>query len=121
SGDDKKDENKLPDNVRMILDKADSFEVYSLDPALQLPPKDKEAPKDKADDKDKDKDKFHGWKVLGKTTVKDKDKKDLLEALQKGIKDNDGVAAAGFIPRHGLRAKYDGKTADPAICLQYLQ
>jgi hypothetical protein len=115
--DEKKDDNKLPDAIKAVLDKADSLEIYSLDPSLQLPVKDKE----KEPEKDP-KDKFNGWKVLGKTVVKDKPAKDeLLTALYKGVKDNEGVVAACFIPRHGIRATADGKTVDLVICFQCLQ
>jgi hypothetical protein len=99
-------DNKLPDNITAILDKADQVELYSLDPSRQ-----KEIPAG-AD--------FHGWKVLGKTTVKDDARKALIAALKKGIKDSDGTVAACFNPRHGIRATVDGKTADVVICFECL-
>src|SRR5262249_35300364 len=80
------------------------WELYSLDPSrLTEPPKDG----------------FHGWKVLGKTTVKDADtRKTLLAALEKGAKDNDGKVAGCFNPRHGIRVKAGDKTIDLVICFE---
>jgi hypothetical protein len=95
---------QIPADARAALEKADEWELYSLDPTRQTDP-----PKDA----------FHGWKVLGKTTVKDADtRKKLLAALEKGAKDNDGIAAACFNPRHGVRVKAEGKTIDLVICFE---
>jgi hypothetical protein len=100
-------ENKIPDNLRAMLEKADQFELFSLSPD-EL--------------KEKPKDGFHGWKVLGKTTVKDAEtRQKLLAALQKGVADSDGSVARCFNPRHGIRVTHDGKTADFIICFECLQ
>jgi hypothetical protein len=97
----------LPDAARAALTKADQLELYSLDPS-------------KEDDKDKDA--FHGYKVLGKTTVKADDaRKALADAVLKGVADSDGAIAKCFDPRHGVRAVYDGKTYDLVICFQCSQ
>src|SRR5262249_13241443 len=65
------------------------------------------------------KDNFHGWKVLGKTAVKEKaDRGKLVEALEKGIKENDGTVAACFNPRHGIRVAKGDKTIDLVICFE---
>ena len=101
-------QNKIPDTVEALLTKADGFELYSLDPARE-PDMAKPA-----------KDTFHGRKVLGKTEVKDADRKRLAEALRTGAEDNSGAAAGCFIPRHGLRLKGGGKTVDLVICFQCL-
>src|SRR4051812_29507691 len=91
-------------DARAALEKAGEWELYSLDPKRQTDP-----PKDA----------FHGWKVLGKTTVNDADaRKKLLAALEKGAKDNDGIAAACFNPRHGIRVKAGDKTIDLVICFE---
>jgi hypothetical protein len=103
-------ENKLPDRAKTILDKAKSYELFSLDPR-----KDEEK-------EEKGKDNFHGYKVLGKTTVKDaKDREKLLTALAKGIKESKGEIAKCFDPRHGIRATHDGQTVDLVICFECLQ
>src|ERR1700722_14232822 len=95
---------KIPTAARTILDKAESFELYSIDPV-------------KPDKKPKDD--FLGWKVLGKTAVKDADvRKKLIEALAAGAAENKGEVADCFNPRHGIRAKFDGKTVDLVICFE---
>ncbi|MBY0525870.1 MAG: hypothetical protein K2R98_20930 [Gemmataceae bacterium] len=95
-------DNKVPDKFLKVLEKADALELYSLQP-----------------DEEKGKDSFHGWKVLGKTTVKEKEPRTkLLGAVLKGIADSDGSAAKCLIPRHGLRAVHDGKTVDLVICFE---
>jgi hypothetical protein len=94
-------DNKFPDNVRTALDKADALEVYSLDPSERNA-----------------KDGFHGWKVLGKTTLKDQAKrKELLEALDRGMAESTGGARC-FIPRHGVRAVYGAVRVDLVICFE---
>jgi len=99
-------ENKIPDDVKAVLDKAEKFELISLDPGR---------------DGEKPKDGFHGWKVLGQTEVKDADtRKKLVAALEKGVKENDGRVAACFNPRHGIKATHDGKTVELVICFECL-
>jgi hypothetical protein len=65
---------------------------------------------------------FHGWKVLGKTAVKDADvRQKLVAALEKAAADNDGMAAGCFNPRHGIRVTHGDKTLDFVICFQCFQ
>lgn len=106
------DDNKIPADVQAALDKAESFELYSLDPSREPgePGKDEE----KKDDTTK----FQGWKVLGKTTVAKEDRAKLVTALQDSVKENTGIVAACFIPRHGIRVKHDKKVFDIVICFQ---
>jgi hypothetical protein len=100
-------ESKIPDDVKAVLDKADSFELLSLDPSV---------------DRETVKDGFHGWKVLGKTAVKDADvRKQLVAALAKGAAENKGEVAKCFNPRHGIRATQDKKTVEMVICFECLQ
>jgi hypothetical protein len=90
------DDNKLPEAVTAILDKAEQIELLSLDP--------------------------DGRKVLGSTTIKDAEtRKKVLAALYKGIKDSDGKYAKCFEPRHAIRAIVDGKAVDLVICFECLQ
>ncbi len=93
--------NKLPDAVNTALEKAGELEVYSLDGETKM----------------KDKDAWHGSKVLGKTTVKKEDATKLAAAVAKGVTEGDRGARC-FIPRHGVRAVYDGKTYDLVICFE---
>jgi hypothetical protein len=101
---DKGKDNKIPDEARAILEKAEQIELLSLDPARG---------------EEKPKDDFHGFKVLGKTVVKDAEvRKKLIAAFEKGVAENKGEAALCFNPRHGIRASHDGKTADFVICFE---
>jgi hypothetical protein len=96
------EKNVLPEEALAILDKAEHLEVWSLEPIQR-----------------NEKDDFHGWKVLGKTSVKNADAgKSLMSTLKKGIAENDGIAAACFNPRHGVRGVVDGKTVDLVICFE---
>jgi hypothetical protein len=98
-----KRKNELPAKVKAILDKAEQFELLSLDPNSDRP---------------NAKDHFHGWYVLGKTIVKKAEtRKQILDALEKGISDR-GRAAKCFEPRHGIRATSSGKTVDLVICFE---
>jgi hypothetical protein len=100
-------ENRIPAAVEALLAKADTFELYSLDPTREPG---KEVPAADA---------FHGWKILGKTEVKaDAARKRLADALRTGAEDNPGIVAACFIPRHGIRLTGGGKTIDLVICFQ---
>jgi hypothetical protein len=99
------DKNEVPRDIQSVLDKASELELYSLDPVTPEKPNAG----------------FHGWKVLGKTSVKDaEERKKLLTALTKGVAENPDKQAKCFQPRHGLRAKLDGKTVDLAICFECL-
>jgi len=97
----------LPASAVAILDKAETIELYSLDPSSEL-----EKLKDGG---------FRGWKVLGKTTVSREMKATVLKSLYKGIAENKGKAAFCFIPRHAIRATHDGKTVDLVICFECYQ
>ncbi len=93
------------DYLVSLLDKATELEVFSLDPMAR-----------------NEKDGFHGYKILGKTAVKDADTcKLLVTAFKKGVKENKGTAANCFIPRHGVRFKIDKVTVDLVICFQCFQ
>ena len=91
--------NKLPEAVQTALEKAGELEVYSLGGEVN------------------EKDGWHGAKVLGKTAVKKEDATKLATALAKGVTEGDKGARC-FIPRHGVRAVYDGKTYDLVICFE---
>ena len=102
-------------DARANLEKAPEWELLALDPF-----------KEKPDPKDT----FRGWKVLGKTAIKDADaRKALLAALDKGIADHAekrrkeremGLLKEGgcFQPRHGLRATAGGQTVEVLICFE---
>ena len=93
--------------IRAVLEGAEQFELLSINP-------DRRAPKAS--------DNFHGWNVLGRTTVKDANiRKKLVAAFRKGVEENDGVVAACFNPRHGIRATFEGKSVDLVICFECFQ
>lgn len=99
--------NVVPAAVREALAGAKSLELYSLDPSHQ-----EEVPKDN----------FHDWKILGKTSIEDAgQRKQLVSALQNGVAESFGAAAACFNPRHGIRALHEGKTVDLVICFECFQ
>ena len=96
--------NALPDPARTVLEKAQRIEVLSLGVS-----------------RERSKHDYHGRTVLGRTTVRDADtRRRVMAALNKGIEEYDGTAAEGFKPRHGIRARYDGKTVDLVICFECL-
>jgi hypothetical protein len=99
-------DNEIPKEARAAFEKAEEFELYSLDPARDLGGKKVEA--------------LHGWKVLGKVTVKGADAKRVRQAVEKGVKDSDGSVAACFNPRHGIRVTNGTKTYDLVICYECL-
>jgi hypothetical protein len=99
--------NEIPKDARLALEQADSFELFSLSPDRPEKPL---------------KDGFQGWKILGKTSVKDKEvRKKLVTAFEQGIEQMDGLPAACFNPRHGLRVTRKGKTVDYVVCFECLQ
>jgi hypothetical protein len=59
----------VPPAVIAALEKAGQFELYSLEPS---------------DREKNDGERFHGWKVLGKATVKDKDARQRACRAEKG-------------------------------------
>jgi len=101
------EKNQIPDDLKTILEKADKFELLSLEPEHL---------------KEKPADGFHGWKVLGRTTVKDAEtRKTLLAAFEKGVEENKGEVARCFDPRHGIRATHGDKTVELVICFECYQ
>lgn len=99
--------NIIPEESRVILEHADQFELLSLNPKLQEGPPERN---------------FHGYLVLGKTLIRDAEvKKHIVSAFERGVAENEGVVAACFNPRHGIRANYGGRTSDFVICFECRQ
>lgn len=92
----------LPDAVEAALVTGTEFELFSLSPEEQ-------------ENLDETRG-FHGWEILGSTSVNDQTRTKLLTAFRAGVEENDGSVAACFEPRHGIRVKDDGKTNDFVIC-----
>jgi len=99
-------DNEIPKGAREAFEKAAEFDLYSLDPSQGR--------------KNEGGGSFHGWKVLGKTTLKGADAKTVREAVEKGRKDSNGLVAACFNPRHGIRFTVDRKTYDFVLCYECL-
>jgi hypothetical protein len=97
-------------DLKALFEKAEAIDLYSLDPGADM--------KEPADAKQG----FHGWKVLGKTTIKEaKTRKKVVAVMYQGLEASDGTAAKCFNPRHGIRVTADGKTVDVVICFECLQ
>ena len=88
------------------LESAEQFDLYSLNP-------------EQRDEKDG----FHGWKVLGKTTIKDAaTRKQLVEAFREGRRRQQGHGRILLHP--ALRHSFDeGRqdASDLVICFQCMQ
>ncbi len=100
-------DSKIPERAMAALEKADQFELLSIDP-------------DRLEERPKDD--FHDWTVLGRRQIKDAvTRKKLVAALKNGAAENDGTVNMCFHPRHGIRAIHDGKTMDFVICFECFQ
>ena len=92
---------KLPEKVRRTLDKADSMDLYSLEPAQGSG----------------NVEKLHDWPVLGKMTVSDpRLKRELLEQLDAAIAEPGKGGSNCFMPRHAIRARHGGDVVELLIC-----
>ena len=99
--------NDIPGQTLAALRHADRYELLSLDPGRLTRP----VP-----------DHFHGWRVLGRTTIDDDaTRAQLNEALRAGARENRGAAAGCFNPRHGIHVVRDGTSYDLVICFECLQ
>lgn len=104
----RKKNNKLPDEAKAILTKAEKVELFSLEPGLRKP-----KPKDPSAENT-----FHGWEVLGNTEIIKADaRKELFDAVEKGIESSEGRGANCFYPRHAIRATVKEKTKDRTVDL----
>jgi hypothetical protein len=99
--------NKIPDLARVALEKAEKFELLSLDP---------EPHRNRWPNYE-----FHAWRILGSMMVTNAEVRyDLVAALKKSVEENKNIGSSCFNPRHGIRVIYDGKTNDLVICFQCL-
>ena len=95
--------NRLPPVAEQALRNATEFELLSLDP----------------DWSNRDSNGFHGWKVLGKTTITDSSvHKKIVAAFEKGIPKKEIEPVDCFNPRHGIRVVSDGTTHEFVICFE---
>ena len=98
--------NDIPKATLSAMQHADRFELLSLEPDhAESPPPGH----------------FHRWKTLGQTVISDvATQKKLTDALRAGARENSGMAAACFNPRHGIRVVSAGRTFDLVICFECL-
>jgi hypothetical protein len=62
---------------------------------------------------------FHGFKVLGKTEIKDAAvRRKIMTALSDAIARRPKVGAKCFEPRHGIRVASAGRTVEYVICFE---
>jgi hypothetical protein len=107
--------NALPVSVETVLASPDRLELLSLEPATSR------LSCAKADDTSGDGACFHGWQVLGRTTVAPRpSQRALVAALDAGIAGSDGGIAICFQPRHAIRAVRGKSTVDLLICFECL-
>jgi hypothetical protein len=101
SGADLKSDNQLAPSVLGALRGPGRLELLSLDPSEK---------------RQESTDRFHGWKILGQTTVRDKG--GVVKAIEKGVADWDGLVARCFRPRHGIRVQSGSSIVELVICFE---
>ena len=96
----------LPPRAAAALRDAEQFDLLSLDPRRT----------DTAAGE-----RFHGWRVLGRTTVTDAATRDkLATALRRGARENTTTAAGCFNPRHAIHTTHGAHAVDLVICFECL-
>ena len=94
---------QFPLGSSAILEQPDRMVLYALDPGAAKP---KGAT-------------FHGFAVIGRMPITDTaTRRSLNEALRRGDRENDSMAAACFNPRHGIHATSAGNVLDLVICFE---
>lgn len=100
---------ELKQEFRDILLQATEFEIVALNP--DWPTKESLA----------DPETLHGYTVRGQATIRDRElRQELLDALGHGMRENDGMVAACFNPRHAIIAKHGDETCEVIICFECL-
>ena len=96
----------LPATALAALEKAENFELISLEPS----------------DQTSEGERFQGNLVLGRTTIHDVAvQQRLIEALKKGAAEGPWIGDKCFNPRHNIRVYGDGKMVDLLICFECKQ
>jgi hypothetical protein len=104
---------ELGTETRQVLDSNQKLTLYSLDPdSMHTDPQELKKKPD-----------FHGYLILGKTSITDaKTQSDLLAAFYDGIGSSSRKEMAFcFEPRHGIRAVGNNKSIDLVICFHCKQ
>src|SRR5436190_7789418 len=95
------EDSSLPPDVAKALASADRVELYSLEPWF---------------DEDTKEAKWHGYVLLGHTTLSGDKAKLAVREFESTIKGADSSAC--FEPRHGLRVESAGHAYDLLLCYQ---
>ena len=99
-------DNEMRSSSMQALEQADKYELLSINPIK--PRGDEPAGA------------FHGYHILGQTTITDPaTQKQLNAAFEKGVREHHGnPAACIFMPRHGIRLTKADLVTDFVICFQ---
>lgn len=99
---------EMPAELQAALEKSDVLELLSLRPARI--------------EKKQGATNFHGWEVIGRQWIRDPGlRKKLVASLLAGVQENEGIGAACFRPRHGIRVVQKGRYTDFIICFECYQ
>ncbi|MHC4379954.1 MAG: hypothetical protein ACYSU1_02550 [Planctomycetota bacterium] len=100
---------ELSQPFREILFQAPTWEIVAIDP--DWPTEESRA----------DPTTLHGYTVRGRADLPERSLRlELLESLADGARENDGMVAACFNPRHAIRAEFEGKVCEIIICFECL-
>jgi hypothetical protein len=103
----------MPRRVRLVLERAERFEFFSVNPGLRVISKAQDAAPIHGE-------LLLGHEVMGKAVISDSGvRRRLLRALYSGVAYSHNVGMC-FMPRHGIRASYKGETGELLICFQCL-
>ena len=109
-----KEQNALPPAVTNILEKSERFILLSLDPNIVVEERGAKPAKGPFQ-----KELFHQYRVRRKVEMRTQQERDeLLRAFYKGIAASDGLVAACFNPRHGVRAVLGDESVDLVNCFE---
>jgi hypothetical protein len=98
----------LPQNVQTMLENADTFTLFSLNPDPDIRHQAKED--------------FQDYEILGQLNIPSRaTRTKLIDALNEGIAASDQTANMCFNPRHGIRAKKGNETVELLICFECRQ
>jgi hypothetical protein len=107
---DSAEQNRIADSVQALLRPNSRVILYSLDPVVYEEP----APAGT--------EMFRGYRVLGRAEITEAGEREgLLKALSESARNNRGVVALCFNPRHGLHIEGGDAPVDLAICFECLQ
>jgi hypothetical protein len=107
------DEQSLPPKVLSVIEHADEFVLYSLEPLSEAKVSSKNGPLKQRPENEL----FHGEGIVGQVVLKEtKDQNRIVTALKHAIEQAGPDAAGCFWPHHGIRARKGKETIDVVIC-----